>query len=162
MSNNLRDKLMSMNLIKQLKTHEGFRSHSYCCSEGVLTIGYGYSLSANPLRLSEHDLQAMKTLGISQVRAEQLLKAEVARLTKEIYQRLPWIVRLNEARQAVILGMSYNLGIEGLMKFKRTLNLIEHEQFDNAADAMLQSKWSTQVKGRALELSTQMRTGKYV
>jgi len=152
---------MSPEGIAQLKRHEGFRSHPYYCSEGVLTIGYGYSLSANPLRLSEHDLQAMKTLGVSQVRAEQLLKSIVANDTKELYQRIPWIIRLNEARQAVLINMSFNLGIPGLMKFKRTLGLIEHGDFDNAGDAMLQSKWAKQVKGRAVELAEQMRTGMF-
>jgi lysozyme len=57
--------------------------------------------------------------------------------------------------------MVYNLGIDGLMKFKRTLALIENGQYDNAADAMMQSKWATQVKGRAVELSKQMRLGKF-
>jgi len=153
---------MTKHGLDQLKKHEGFRSNVYHCTAGAETIGFGYNMTANPLRLPEHELQAMRTLGVSETRAEQLLKSVVSGITKELYQAIPWIVRLNEARQAVLLGMAYNLGVPGLLKFKRTLGLIEHGDYDNAADAMLQSKWATQVKGRALELSKQMRLGKYV
>lgn len=147
--------------LEQLKRHEGFESRVYHCTEGKDTIGYGYNISANPLRLPEYELQTLRQVGIKQDRAEQLLKAVVAGDTKELYQRLPWIVRINEARQAVLINMAYNLGIDRLMKFKRTLALIEHGDYDNAADAMMQSKWAKQVKGRAVELSNQMRLGKF-
>ena len=146
----------------QIKRHEGFMANPYHCTEGHLTIGYGYNLDANPLRLPAYEIDAIKTLGVSQTRAEQLLNAVIAAITKELYQALPWIIRLNEARQEVLVNMAYNLGIPGTLKFKRTLNLIEHGDYDNAADAMLKSKWAEQVKSRAVELSKQMRTGKFV
>lgn len=152
---------MDSNAIKQLKRHEGFRAKLYHCTEGRLTIGYGYNLDANPANLPGVEITAYKNLGMSERRAAQLLSAVVAGITRDLYQKLPWIVRLNEARQAVLVNMAYNLGIDGLLKFKRTLGLIEHGDYDNAADAMLQSKWAGQVKGRAVELAEQMRKGKF-
>jgi len=152
---------MSPEGINQLKRHEGYEPNVYHCTEGKETIGFGYNMSANPLRLANNEIIALRNLGISYVRAEQLLKSIVANDTKELYQRIPWIIRLNEARQAVLINMAFNLGIPGLMKFKRTLGLIEHGDFDNAGDAMIESKWAAQVKSRAVELAQQMRTGRF-
>jgi lysozyme len=149
--------------LDQLKRHEAFRARKYYCSAGFLTIGYGYNLEGNYLRLPEYELQVLKQDGIKQSRAEELLKAVVASVERDLYKALPWIVRLNEARQAVLINMAYNLkgNVSGLLKFKRTLALIEHGDYDNAADAMMQSKWADDVKSRAVELSKQMRTGKF-
>ena len=149
--------------ILQLMKQEGFKSKPYYCSEGFLTIGNGYNLEANYLRLPAHEIEAMKTLGISKERSAQLLRAVVAGVERDLYKALPWIVRLNGARQTVLINMAYNLkgNVVGLLKFKRTLALIEHGDYDNAADAMLQSKWAKDVKGRAIELSEQMRSGKF-
>ena len=147
--------------IEQLKVHEGFRSRVYNCTEGKNTIGYGFNLDANPLALSEYELQTFRQIGIKQKRAEELLSAVVVKNTKELYQRLPWTITLNEARQAVLINMIYNIGIQGFIRFKRTLAFIEQGDYDSAAMGMLQSKWATQVKGRAAELAKQMKTGEF-
>jgi len=55
--------------------------------------------------------------------------------------------------------MAFNLGTKGLMKFKNTLALIQAGKFDDAAHAMLASKWASQVGIRATRLARQMQTG---
>ena len=147
--------------IEQLKVHEGFRNRVYHCTAERETAGFGYNLDANPLRLPEYELQTIRQTGISYNRAEQLLKAVVVKNTTELYKRLPWITQLNEARQAVILNMSYQMGIPGLLQFKRTLGFIEQGSYDNAAIAMSHSKWAEQTPNRAKELSEQMKTGEF-
>jgi lysozyme len=63
-------------------------------------------------------------------------------------------------RQNVLADMCFNLGIGGLLSFKNTLAMVEHGKYEEAAAAMLQSKWATQVGQRAIELSEMMRTGR--
>jgi lysozyme len=55
--------------------------------------------------------------------------------------------------------MAFNLGVPGLLKFKRTLAAIRGKEYDRAAAMMLDSRWATQVGMRAERLSKMMATG---
>lgn len=149
------------NVVEQLKRHEGFRANVYKCTAGRDTCGYGYNLEANPLGLSNYEINQFRTKGISKEQAETILKIHVAQIETALIKSFAWFENLNEARQAVLINMCFNIGLVGLMGFKNTLRMIETGDFAGAAKNMLQSKWATQVKGRAVELSTQMRTGEF-
>jgi len=69
--------------------------------------------------------------------------------------------RLDDARKAVLLNMSFQLGITGLLKFKNTLAKIEAGDYQGAADNMLKSLWARQTPNRANRLAEQMRTGQW-
>jgi lysozyme len=147
------------NLIKQLKRHEGFRAKVYQCTAGADTIGYGYNLDANPLNLSNYEIYNMRKDGISKEIAETILKVHVAQIETDLKEQFAWFENLNEARQAVLINMAFNLGMKGLLSFKNTLAMVKTGDYAGAAKNMLKSKWAGQVKGRAVELSAQMRTG---
>ncbi len=133
------------NTVEQVKKHEGFRRHPYYCTANKLTIGYGRNLD---------------DMGITQEEADMLLendlKARKSAIKREIDTRY-----CNSARFAVLLNMAYNLGIEGLLAFKKSLAFVEAGSFEEAANEMLDSYWARQVPNRARELATQMRTGEW-
>ena len=132
-------------LKEQLKRHEGFRNKTYRCTGGALTIGYGRNLDAR---------------GISRAEAEIMLDNDILSSIDELNKHLPDILpNLSENRQNVMVNMCYNLGIGGLMAFKRTLALIREGNYQQASIEMLNSKWASQVGSRARELSEQMRIG---
>ena len=56
--------------------------------------------------------------------------------------------------------MAFNLGVQGLLKFRNTLGMVRDGDYDGAARGMLASLWARQVKGRATRLADQMRTGR--
>lgn len=145
--------------IDLLKEHEGFRNHVYECSAGFPTCGYGYNLFANPQNLNSLEIAYFHRNGISMKDAENLLINEVKRLEHELSHKFNWWSKLSEERQSVIINMAYNLGLDGLLKFKETLDFIQHGEYAQAADEMLRSKWAVQVKRRAIDLSFIMRTG---
>jgi lysozyme len=147
--------------IEQLKIHEGFRAKVYQCTAGHDTIGHGYNLDANPLNLSNYEIVGFRKNGISKEQAETILKIHVAQIETALIKQFSWFESLNEARCAVLINMAFNLGLKGLLSFKNTLRMIETGDFEGASKNMLQSKWATQVKGRAVDLSAQMRTGKF-
>jgi len=60
----------------------------------------------------------------------------------------------------VLLNMCFNLGIYGLLGFKKTLAYIKAGDWERAANNMLVSRWAKQVGRRAIELSELMRKGK--
>lgn len=145
--------------IDLLKRHEGFEAKAYLCPVGAKTIGYGYNLDANPLKLNARVIADFCKNGLCEEEATLLLTNEVNRLKGLLSAELNFWQQLNDARQAVLLNMAYNLGIKGLMKFTRTLALIEQGDYASAASQMLNSRWAKQVKGRAIELSLVMKTG---
>jgi lysozyme len=59
----------------------------------------------------------------------------------------------------VLANMAFNAGVDGLLKFRRMLLAVERGHYDQAAREMLQSKWATQVFGRAVRLAEMMAKG---
>jgi len=134
---------------KQIKRHEGFVSNAYKDSLNYLTIGYGRLIDKS------------KGGGISESEAEYLLANDVNGVYEALNRSIPSFKTLNEPRQAVLLNMAFQMGVNGLMQFKSTLKLIEIGDYDAAADNMLKSLWASQTPNRAKEMATQMRTGKW-
>ena len=131
----------------QIKSDEGLVLHAYNDSLGYLTIGYG--------RL----IDKRKNGGISEQEAEYLLSHDIAYKLGQLYAQLPWITQLSDVRKAVLLNMSFQLGVAGLMGFKNTLAKIEAGDYEGASNSMLQSKWATQTPARAKRMAEQMRAG---
>jgi lysozyme len=151
----------SEHLLDQLKRHEGFRKRVYICSAGKETCGYGYNLEANPLNLSSIEISQAHTKGINHVEAERLLKLMITQCRHQLEVTLPFFSKLDTVRQDVLINMCFNIGLAGLLKFKKSLLLIEAGEYSQASIELLNSKWAKDVKGRALELSTQMKKGEY-
>ncbi len=148
-------------LINQIKRHEGYKQHSYRCTAGHLTIGYGYNLDANPLKLSSLEISHALKNGMMEHEADRLLTLMVGRCIDQLDTAIPWVVNLGNARESVLINMAYNMGLVGLLKFTKTLALIKSGDYPKAADEMLKSKWAAQVGHRAVELAEQMRSGTY-
>jgi lysozyme len=113
------------------------------------TIGYG------------HTGGVKKGDKITNAQAEELLIKDIEKHEKELLKKLPWIVLLDDARKGVLINMAFNLGVQGLLGFKRTLKAVELGNYVDASNYMMESKWAKQVKGRAVRLSHQMLTGKW-
>jgi len=128
----------------QLKMHEGFRKYPYRDSEGYMTIGYGWNLEAK---------------GLPRDIALILLKREIKRIKKEL-DRYDWYLALSPVRRKVIIDMSYNLGVDGMLGFKKMVAAIKEKDYEKAADEMLDSLWADQVGERADRLAKMMRTNK--
>lgn len=135
-----------MSLIDQLKRHEGFRYKPYLDTVGKLTIGFGRNLD---------------DVGISIAEAEKLLKNDVAKVREKLVNNFDAFLSLSPERQAVLENMAFNLGFDGLMRFKKTIAAIEAGDYRKASVEMLDSKWAKQVGYRAVELSDQMRESEW-
>ena len=134
-------------ITKQLRRDEGEVLHAYTDHLGFLTIGIG--------RL----IDKRKGGGITADEAAMLLQNDIVKFKLAIRSRLPWFDRLDEARQGVLLNMSFQMGVDGLLGFKNTLAMIERGEYADAAKNMLASKWAQQTPERAARLSEQMKTG---
>lgn len=130
-----------------LRLHEGFVSHVYEDStpEKYLTIGYG--------RLVDKRLGG----GISQEEADFLLENDIKNCIKILSSQIGTFGNLSETRKIVLINMYFNLG-NRLFKFSNMLSAIQEQNYEEAAKQMLDSKWAKQVKGRANELASMMKS----
>lgn len=140
--------------LAQLKRHEGLRLEAYKDTEGVLTIGWGHNCEASPV-------DGVKVEGdvIRRADADTLLTADLLLISTELDRALPWWRELDEPRQGVILNMGFNLGVSGLLGFRRALGAMKIGDYARAGTEMLDSRWAGQVRGRAAELARQMVLG---
>ena len=131
----------------ELRRDEGFVGHAYEDTEGFLTIGIG--------RL----IDKRRGGGITEDEALYLLDRDIERFEQELDAKLSWWRTLDDVRQRVILNMAFNLGVEGLLKFKNTLAAVKEGRWDDAARGMENSRWHNQVGQRAFRLERMMRYG---
>ena len=66
---------------------------------------------------------------------------------------------LNDARKAALIDMVFNLGITGLMTFKKMLAALERKDYDAASSEILDSRYAIQVGARAIRIATIIRSG---
>jgi lysozyme len=130
----------------QLMRDETLRLKPYTDTTGHLTIGYGHNL----------------TEGIPEAIASALLDYDITVASADLFSHLPWTMQLDEVRRAVLLAMTFNLGIGGLLEFRKFLAHVQAGQWAAAAVEMLDSVWATQVGPRAHRLAKQMETGAWV
>lgn len=128
-----------------LKKYEGLRLKPYRCTAGKLTIGYGRNLDDR---------------GITEEEADRLLHNDILLCSLQLDRDLPWWKHHPENVQMVLMDMCFNLGINGLLEFKRTLGYIRDQRYSAAAVEMLKSKWASQVGARAKELSVMIQGAK--
>jgi len=131
----------------QLAHDEGFRQYPYIDSTGNETIGYG---------------RALKIEGISKDEALYLMTSDIQRCEHELWNSFPAYATLNDVRKSVLINMSYNLGIVGLMGFRALIDAITRSDWEAAEAAMLDSTWYHQVGTRAQRLGKMMLTGEWM
>lgn len=131
-------------LRKLLIQHEGIRLKPYFDTEGKITIGVGRNLD---------------DMGLTEMECMILLSNDIARVEAEAVFHFPWYKSINMNRQNVILSMLFNLGLTKFKLFKKFIQAMVNQDYNTAADEMLDSQWAKQVGLRARELATMMRLG---
>jgi lysozyme len=137
-------------LTRQLRGDESVEPCVYRDSEGWWTIGVG--------RLVD---KRKPGAGLRPIEIDFLLNNDIEDRINELTRRLKWFQDLDDARKGALIAMSFQMGVDGLLKFERTLALVKDGKYDIAAHAMLQSKWAKQTPDRAERMAEQMRSGQW-
>jgi len=150
-------------LVLSIKQNEGFKSKPYIdplakkeipkdelaiiekyWDKLNITIGNGRCLQTNPLTVKENDY---------------LMKQDILKNNKELFENIKFYANLPDHVRNVLIEMAYQLGVNGLLKFKKTLEHINNKDFEKASMEMLNSKWAKQTPNRAKTLSNLMKGG---
>lgn len=135
-----------MNLVDLIEYEEGFRTRPYLCTEGYVTIGFGTKLY-DKLGANAADFP----ISVNRKIATEWLHSEIAlkdlRLSKssvsDTYQAL------SPDMQAIVVSMAYQMGVTGLLNFKRMWKALDEGYYGTAAVEMLDSRWARQTPERA-------------
>jgi lysozyme len=127
----------------QLTRDEGKRSIMYIDSVGTPTIGIGHNLQ-----------NSISDAAINQIFNDDLTIAE-----NNIQKFLPWTASLDDVRYGVLVNLSFNIGIEGLLEFKLMLLALQRADYNEAANQLLNSAYAHEVGDRAQRLAIQFQTG---
>lgn len=142
-----------MNVSDQI---EGFEERRYVAYPDPLTHGAPWT---NGVGHTGHDVYPGQVVNDAQVDAWKTRDIAVA--TAGVMSAMPWAAQLNEPRQAVLIGMAFQLGLAGMVGFHNALSAAERGDYGEAGTQMLNSIWSKQTPKRAFILSKQMQTGNW-
>lgn len=136
--------ILRRRLIDSIREHEGYSDVAYQDHLGTWTIGFGTNL---------------QTLEVEEELAEAWMAGDLAEVADAL-EDIRGFSELDTDRQDVLIEMGYQLGIAGLLRFRRCWNALRSEDYDRAADEMLDSRWAReQTPDRAQALAARMRAG---
>lgn len=139
-------------LEQMIERHEGYRDRPYDDATGktvkqgdtiigYLTIGIGHNLEKPiPREVLIH-----------------LLKLDIADATNDCLRAFPWFVELTEIRKRAMIDLCFNLGLPRLQKFVKFLRAMSLNEYDTAANELIESSWFKQVGRRGPEIAGMIR-----
>ena len=121
-----------------LEFEEGFSGDMYFDTEGFATIGFGTKL---PINKDEGRL---------------LLEFRLNKIKREVDEALSHLQIEDDAWDVLYL-MAYQLGVGGLLKFKKMINALERQDYQEASKEMMRSMWAIQTPNRAERMAEMMK-----
>lgn len=128
--------------VKILAYEEGYRESPYYCSEGYPTIGIGQKIGPRNAPLDNYQFALPLEV------AEVWCKVTVADIDKELVE-YTFYNKQNADVRAILLSMAYQLGISGLLRFKKMVAALERGELSVAAFEAKDSRWYRQTPKRA-------------
>lgn len=151
-------------IIDLLAFEEGFRDRPYLDTEGYPTVGIGFLLART--KCTPAELKKYYDFTLPREAADSWLWCHLDGLVKDMAHHAgigPAYAATADcyARRCVLISMAYQMGIEGLARFRNTLWHVAAGRYERAAQGMMNSRWANQTPDRARRHAEQMSTGKW-
>lgn len=139
-------------LRKQLEIDEGVKYEIYLDHLGYPTFGIGHLvIESDP----EHGCEVGTS--VSADRVAEAFEQDVQTVLSDCSKLYSDFYDLPEEAQQIIANMMFNLGYTRLSKFKGMKAGVDSQDWNRAADEMIDSAWYRQVPNRAKRLVDRMR-----
>jgi lysozyme len=140
------------NLREQLKIDEGVKYEIYLDHLDLPTFGIGHLVL-------ESDQEYEEPIGtpVSEERVNECFERDVEIVLSDCETLYPDYYDLPEEVQQIIANMMFNMGRPRLSKFKGMKRGVDAQDWNAAADEMVDSAWYRQVTNRADRLVERMR-----
>jgi len=141
--------------LKILEQEEGFKPNPYYCSENYPTYGHGFKIGNKHDPLPDICITKEESLS----RLEQHIDAIIYSLsnnadTKKMFEAC------NFGRQAILVSLVYQIGMYGLLKFKKFLAAMNNKNYEVAGVELLNSLAAKQAPKRFKRNSDVIKTGR--
>lgn len=137
---------------------EGYREKPYNDSRGFPTVGIGQLLGPKGTPLSAYSFTV--PIDVAKLWCKSHCTGIAARLAQSAEFKAVWL-SLGEARQDALINMAYQLGYDGLMKFRKLIAAVSASDWKTAFNEGLDSSWYKQTPARAVRVLTTLQTGTY-
>ncbi len=134
-------------LAEELKRDEGIVLHAYSDHLGYTTIGIG--------RL----IDKRKGGGITDAEALHLLANDIDKIARDLDACLTFYKHLDDTRQRALCNMCFQLGLGGLLGFRKMLAAVGIEDWEEACNQAMDSLWAVQTPERAGRVATMILKG---
>ena len=138
-----RNKLRYLNLIKRIKKNEGFSYRPYKDQLGFLTIGYGHLILPNEKNLTKTKIPKHKL--------EKIFKQDFKNTIKD-YEKYLKKNTSNKKEEELLIEMIFQIGIKGVLKFKKLLRNMRKKNKHLVCFEMMNSLWYNQTPKRVKKL----------
>jgi len=144
-----------MNLVEfkeQIVIDEGIKYKIYLDHLGLPTFGIGHLVTKND---PEHGMPV--DTEVSMERVDECFVQDIETVLEDCVKLYDNFYELPEEVQHIIANMMFNMGRPRLSKFKGMRKAIDKQDWQKAADEMVDSRWYKQVTNRAERLVNRMR-----
>ena len=153
----------SQNYFDMLSLNEGNKPKVYKDSKGNRTIGVGFNLedSANRKFLKKEGIDINELFAgreLTDRETRTLYNHSLTQAFKDAQSYDPNFAKRPEAVKMTLVDMAFNLGLTRLNKFVDMKAGLKNNDYNDAADEMVDSKWYKQVKSRGPRMVQVMRS----
>ncbi|HAS0709589.1 TPA: glycoside hydrolase family protein [Enterobacter hormaechei subsp. steigerwaltii] len=157
-----------MNITDMIIYDEGEKLTIYKDTEGYWTIGVGHLLTKSPSK-DEAIRQLDKLVGtghygyINKQESRKILEIDINQTIKQIgrTELINVYTSLDIIRRTALVNMCFQLGVQGVLQFKKMIQHLNAREYEKAADEALNSKWARQTPNRAKRVTDVIRYGDY-
>lgn len=139
-------------LCAELSRDEGRRKDKYCDVKGIETCGIGHNIQSFPL-------PSWWAFPLTDAQIDQLYRVDIRQIVSCMDRKLPWWRKLDEVRQHVLLNIAFNVGVNGLVNFKKMLAAAKVGDWKNAKAELLDSEAARLLPQRYVRLAKRIETG---
>jgi lysozyme len=139
-------------VIDQLKIDEGIVYEIYKDHLGYPTFGIGHLVL-------DSDPEYGQEVGtpVSEERCLEVFDHDLEVTVNECKVLFPDFDEKLDEVQEILINMMFNMGRTRLSKFKKFIGALNEENYDEAANQMMDSRWYHQVGNRSVRLVERMR-----
>jgi lysozyme len=155
-------------LIRVLSLNEGRHATCYHDTRGIPTVGIGFNLHRHDAREKlealgcDYDAVVAGAHALEEDQIDALLETDLCTAISDARQLFPNFDSLSTPRQIVLVDMAFNLGLPRLSGFRKMIAAVIAEDWNRAADEMIDSRWYREVGHRGRRNVEVMRSGALV
>ncbi len=140
-------------LMERIPLFEGFSATRYGdrVTKGCVLQGYGRCVN---------NIKTPAT--ISKATANKWLAADLIKCEAKLDAHMPWWRNVSVVRQAALLDMTYNMGIDKLKTFKQFLHHMQNKNYALASRSLTNSRWAKQVGVRSREIRHAIKHDRWI